>query len=292
MSDLPEASRAVISSALGLAREGKASSSSDLARVDSTLEECLRGAYEVLSLAQDTDSPLTADWTDVGTQYTDELRAISGGIEAVTDLNQRERSIGEVDQLVFRLPGRFIHLIYEELNPTGMRKGFSYGSVRDYVDELVSRGRVLTVGGPQGIPRYCFPHPNQLQSRSKYYGGPFGIPGVIEEDVTNDFDFSRARGSMPEVFLTNQILNSPILLLARGGNLGGVTGRRTKSYGRIFPFEEMERFFGLRAKNGIQPRDILLAGKVILDEGPGNENVLWSDPALENLFPSHSRRLE
>ena len=276
---IDEGSRDILSTTLRLVRAGSDPSTADLARIDSILQDCVRGIEEFLEVNQNVSAQVSPDWSAMAVSYGRDLRALRGGVEQGVDASAHQRNLAEVRDAIFRQPGKFITKLYEELNPTGSRKGFSYGSVRGYVDELVRREQVITLGGPQWSPRYCFPDPNRLESRKRYYDGPFAVRAVLECDLYDDFDYSHVRGPVPDVFLANGILKDPVLLLARNGNLHRFEKLEIKSYGQILPFRDLEKRFGLTPQDPARatPHDLLVAFRVTLAGEPEREATSWSD---------------
>lgn len=291
--ELPESDVRLAEAMLAIVRSGRPPNPEDLARVDSVLDECGRILQDFLSSQQPMDVEIRDSWLSKFSAYSDLLTQTIPQGRSPSDLKSREHNIQEVEKAVFRSPGKFILMLYEELNSQRPRAGFSYGSVRLYVDELVRRGRILTVGGPQGIPRYCFPHPNVVQARKRYYGGPFGIEAIIEENVSEAFNFSRQRGPFVDVYRTNKILQDPVFLVTGRRQLDKLQNRKVKSYGKLLQFSGLKDRFGLVPRvETYEKHDVLLAGRVAIEGAEGKEMAVWSDPKLENLHPERRELVE
>lgn len=181
----------------------------------------------------------------------------------------------EVEQFVFSNPGHFILDICQRLNSPIPHPGFSYSSVWLYVQRLVNRRRVLTVGGPRGQNRYCFPHPDALPSWEPYYGRSFAIEARLERKLTDLVDFSRSR-KWVDIYEANSIMRRRILLIADLGRLRSVEGGVIRSFGTLRPFAELSSALRVRPLGALPRRDILVASGVDRVRRDGREEHVWS----------------
>jgi hypothetical protein len=201
----------------------------------------------------------------------------------------RSSHIHEVQELVFSSPGHFIFDLYERLNRPLPRPGFSYSSVWLYIQELVGRGRVLTVGGPKGVNRYCFPNPNAVEHWDQYYDGPFAVEAILGRKLTDRFDFSRST-RLVDVFEANSVLKRGVLLVTDMGRIDATRDRRVKSFGTLKSFGHLESDLGLVTLGRVARRDVLVAGGVDEVRPDGHEHRLWLSPNVESLLPSLHRQ--
>lgn len=183
--------------------------------------------------------------------------------------------VREVERFVFSNPGHFILDICQRLNSPVPRPGFSYSSVWLYVQSLVNRRRVLTVGGPRGQNRYCFPHPDALSSWKPYYGRSFAIEARLERKLTDMVDFSRGR-KWVDVYEANSIMRRSVLLVAEMGRLHSVEGGVVRSFGTLRPFTDFKSTLGLKAREGLPRHDVLIAAGVDRLRSDGREEHVWA----------------
>lgn len=197
----------------------------------------------------------------------------------------KERKKELILQQIFQTPGLYVTLLSNGLRKQqfGEEFGFSVSSVWQYVNELSNEKKIITVGGPQGRYRYCFPHPSMIKDRTKYYHEIFPYEGIVQEKVTYKFIQTKVK-RFKDIFVVNGV-ERPILLIVDFGKLHNIEKNMIKGYGDL-------ESFGYLKNEGFTPldkefsMDILRARKVARMIN-GHEEELWFDKEMANLF-SHS----
>ncbi|HEY1197898.1 MAG TPA: hypothetical protein VGG32_04135 [Thermoplasmata archaeon] len=186
-------------------------------------------------------------------------------------------------------PGLFIHAVYRRLNSPVRRAGFSYANVWNLVQHLVNERRLLTVGGPRGHNRYCFPHPDTIEDRTQYYGQPYAIDSVLTKKWTDSFDLAKIR-KFWDIFEGNSIARNPVLIVVDYGRLESLQGQKIRSFGWLEPFGHLEAKLGLLAQRSVPRKDVLLVGGVSRIDREGRETPFWvSEDVQESLRISPSQ---
>src|SRR5437667_316301 len=92
-----------------------------------------------------------------------------------------------IRETLTKRPGLYVTELYRELSRFRDVK-VTYPTIWSDVREMEEEGSLLTVGGPQGTPRYCFVHPKTIKSRRLYYGNFFGTDGTVVDRLTDEFE--------------------------------------------------------------------------------------------------------
>lgn len=156
----------------------------------------------------------------------------------------REARIQVVRDWIFENPGHFILEIDRRLRQDRMLD-VSYAAIHSYVRELESRGEILTLGWRQGIPRYCFPHPNKVGDRAKYFGQLFPVKGDIDREVTDEFQTIR---TMARVYVVNHDMKA--IGFVTPPNVSLASHMKVEAYGPLQSWENLASVHGLRALDG------------------------------------------
>jgi len=201
-------------------------------------------------------------------KYVDELKRHMFGDELQLD---KERKKEEILNLVYSSPGHYIRSLYIYFNKK-YRK-ISYSAVWNYINELENEEKIITIGGPQGRYRYCFPNPEKIENRAVYYGKCFGIKGVVEKPILDKFRTPELRGPFYNIYLVNSHIKP--ILLAIPFSVDVDTEISIKAYGELEPYSYFERL-GYIVDDRALKLDVLLGWKVeaIVD---GKEVEIWLD---------------
>lgn len=194
----------------------------------------------------------------------------------VPEIKEKIRSI------IYESPGHYIYEIFKHLS---RKNGMSYQTVLRYVNKLEDEGEVLTIGGPQGVERYCFPEPNRIEDRSKYYGRYFAVKGEVEEMVTDHF---KTKGTFSELYdfyiVNNQTSPRMILAVDWGVNLPIEPSVMIRTFGFIFPFEKFTQQEGYYPETDFDKLDFLRCLRIVKEE---EKEIIWEHskgiPRSENL---------
>lgn len=142
-----------------------------------------------------------------------------------------------VRDIIYRHPGLYIAEV-AHLYQRAIGIEAHYSTVKKYVDELVSSREIVTIGGPQGVLRHCFPNPHNLVDWTAYHYRPFALKGTIDRRLT--FDFEQSRGPWREVFLLNH-QSPPTLLSLKFGKVLP-QGSAIECFGVLYPPEKLGEF--------------------------------------------------
>jgi len=200
-------------------------------------------------------------------EYVDELkRHIFGEFQL-----DKERKKEEIMKLIYTSPGHYIKSLYVYLNKKYV--GISYSAVWNYINELEREEKIITIGGPQGRYRYCFPNPKMIENRAVYYGKCFGIGGVIEGMVLEKFRTPVLKGPFYSVYLVNSDIQP--ILLAIPYSVSMDTKISIKAYGELEPYDYFEKL-GYLVEDRNLKLDVLFGWKVeaLID---GEEIEIWLD---------------
>ncbi|MFO7966793.1 MAG: hypothetical protein R6U44_04260 [Archaeoglobaceae archaeon] len=208
--------------------------------------------------------------------YVDELKNhVLGEIQV-----DKEKRKGEAFKLVYNSPGHYIKSIHTYLS----RKygEISYSAVRNYINELKEEKKIITIGGPQGKFRYCFPHPNIIEDKSFYYGRCFGIEGATEEPVSDKFRTPELSGPFFNIYVVNSNIK-PVLLALPYGVSKLESDTSIKAYGEIEPYNYLENLGYLPDDNSLR-LDVLFGWKVAR-VSDGEEIEVWLDENRATISP-------
>ena len=211
-------------------------------------------------------------------EFTEYYTAISEYVKK-REKSTREKRKELVRQQIFQTPGLYITLLVDILQQQFKEDGFSFSSILQYINELSQERKVITIGGPQGRERYCFPDSRTIEDMSRFYHRLFAKRGIVEERVTDRFVLT---SKFRDIFLVNHV-EKPLLLLVDYGKLHHIEGNMIVSYGDLEPFEYLVNVEGFTPKDHSLNLDILRARKVdrLVD---GREEVVWVDRKRADLF--------
>ncbi len=204
-------------------------------------------------------------------------------VKSMRDLVQESRFQAKTRRLQVTMniirekPGFYIKEVYNWFNRIASEE-LSYGTIWGYVHELQERESILTIGGPQGSPKYCFPHAREIEDRARYYDMPFGIEARVAEDVSESF-VPVSSQQFKDFFVLEPDELEPMILVVASGALGDLgQGETLRTFGRLWKFEYLEQRAGFAYTDGgdLRNLDMLLALKVarVLDQ---KEEELWFD---------------
>lgn len=236
---------------------------------------CEQDVRAFLQASSKMDVELLPEFRQKEEAYVEELISMIG--EGEGQPSERIRDLTK--ELIFRRPGQYISEIHQTLM-TGHFREISYPSVWFSVHQLQDEADIVTIGGPQGKRRYCFPNPELLASKEEYYGLPFPLLGSIEAEVTDDFIHTRAN-RLRDLFIVGS--NSPsetLLVIDFLGTAELEVGTQIKSFGSLETFDYVVSREGLDPSNGVDELDVVLGMKVAVMVD-GIENEIWFDRAIE-----------
>src|SRR2546427_193207 len=167
-------------------------------------------------------------------------------------------------------PGLYIAELYSRLVGGGVFNT-TYTTLWSDVRFLDGQKQLMTVGGPQGSPRYCFLHPKAIQDRREFYNRFFCTEGIVDKNLTDAFSM---RKRWFEVYRVNSMTKAMILVLEYGAIRENIIGSRVKSFGRLHKFESIPASQGLDPKPGAEPADVLKAINVTRVRD-GKEETIW-----------------
>ncbi len=185
-------------------------------------------------------------------------------------------------------PGLYIRQVsdwFNRLHPDAL----TYGSIWSYVHELVAEGEVLTIGGPQGSPKYCFPQVKREEGRARYYGKPFAAEGVVERDIGESFE-PVSPHQFKDFYLLRPEESDPMILVVAYGALASVhSGEPVKTFGELNQFGQTTRHIGFRYDDGeeLGNLDMLTAVNVARVRNGAEQNI-WFDQEImtsRSLYP-------
>lgn len=255
--------------------------SSDIVKLNDIIYECKN---ELASFVDEAFKEETAKSMISGKRYEDYFTILKNYVsqEILIDKKSKKK---ETQRIIYEYPGHYITSLYKYLRKKFGERGLTYGTVWRYINELVEDGSIITIGGPQGRVRYCFPNPKKVKDRSKYYNKYFGIEGIVKEKVTNKFKVIGLPG-----FFDFYVVNSSIkpgYLLVVGYNAQIPLDRiHVKAYGDLKSFSQLKENYS--PKNGLEKMDVLFARRVTTVVNNVEKEEVWSDPkkaALEISLP-------
>lgn len=249
----------------------KRPSSEDVMIILGILDECQRDLKNYIVEKMYLSGPKSKEFTEYYTAISEYAKN--------KEESTREKRKELVLQQIFQTPGLYIALLTDILQEQHGKDRFSSSSIWQYIDELSQERKVITVGGPQGRERYCFPDSRVIADLSQFYHRLFAMKGIVEERVTNRFVLT---SKFRDIFLVNHI-ERPLLLVVDYGKLHHIEGNLIVSYGDLEPFEYLVNIEGFKPRDDLLNLDILKARKVdrVVD---GREEVVWLDSERANLF--------
>lgn len=190
--------------------------------------------------------------------------------EGPSERRNRDRRQKAIRHTLEKRPGLYVTELYRELIRFS-RIRTTYATVWNDVHSMEAEDELLTIGGPQGTPRYCFPHPAVLRNRRAYYENFMGTTGVVKDRLTDRFDFTRR---YIDLFLVNSLTQSLILVLKYGAAKEDIIGAKIKTFGRLHPFDFLRKHEGLEPRATISPVDVLRVFSIARVED-GAEQTIW-----------------
>lgn len=245
----------------------------DVILVLDLLNECQRELEGYIVEKMDLFGPKSEKFTEHYTTISEYIK--------MKEKDPREQRKNLVQQHIFETPGLYVRLLAEILHRKYGEEGFSSSSVLQYINELYLERRIITVGGPQGRERYCFPDPRKITDRTKFYHKVFAIEGVVEKKITMMFTANRPR-KFRDLYLANGVI-TPIILAVDYGKLPHIEKTLIRSYGDLEPFEYFVRTEGFIPQDQRFTMDVLKARKVARVVN-GHEEEVWLDKERADLF--------
>jgi len=174
-------------------------------------------------------------------------------------------------KLIYKYPGNYIKNIYKQV---GVETGLSYAGVWKYINELEMEKEIITIGGPQGNYRYCFPNPEKIKNRQFYYNKYFGIKNVKLSDALTSFSVLEPKGPFYNLYRVENSENDLLLALPWGRDIDNQ--HKVEAYGELHEYEWLEKR-GYRALSNNDERDVLLSYKVTDLDNYKNREIYTDD---------------
>ena len=253
--------------------ENRKPAAEDVIGVLNVLSECQRDLKDYIIEKAHLSAPKSKELNEYYSAITEYVRMK----EESTGEQRKER----VRELIFRTPGLYVTRLSHILQVEFGKEGFTFSNVLNYVNQLSFEKKIITVGGPQGRNRYCFPNPSMITDRTKFYHHVLAYEGIVQEKITSKFISTRPR-RYRDIFLVNGV-ESPILLVTDFGKLHNIEKNLIKSYGDLEPFKYLIETEGFTPKDQNFSCDVLRARKVsrVVD---GHEEEVWLDEQRATLF--------
>lgn len=188
------------------------------------------------------------------------------------ELHARGRRHELIVETIRKRPGLYITEFYKYLRRLRAVR-VTYATVWNDVQFLEEQRLLMTVGGPQGNPRYCFPHPDSIEDRRAYYSRYYCAEGVLEDQLTDRFELKR---QFLDVFLLNSEIRPVFLVTKYGAIRRQMLGARIRTFGRLHGFDFLRAHELLEPVVPINPCDTLSAFSVAKVSN-GKEETLWYD---------------
>jgi len=208
---------------------------------------------------------------DSAREQFDQLAAGLGVGFGGANRTRAERHRLLIDTLA-RRPGLYVTELYTHLRRQ-LRVEVAYRTIWEDTRHLELQGKLITVGGPQGHPRYCFPHPANILNRKVYYSSFFCVQGTIAEDLTDSF-FMQKR--LFDVFRVESRKVHVLLVLKSRGVRDDLVGTNVKSFGRLHAFEYLRSRLRVEPRHRMSELDTVKA-LCVTKLADGVENVVWYD---------------
>lgn len=256
-------------------RESKLMSIDAVMILESVITHCESDILSFVSEISDVEAGTLDELEPIKRAYLMELEEASGEPQ----LREAMRSIELTRETVFDMPGMYMKEVHDFL-VSRYSMDISYTSIRQYIGELERRQEILTIGGPQGAYRYCFPNPRHVADKEEYYGRPFAISGEIEDRVTSSWN-QRAPKRYRDLFVVNSSNPERTLLIVDYEKVPQLTlGTSIVSFGKLQDVDYIQSYEGLEAFDGAdEVNDVLIGLKVDVKENGGAIPV-WFDKEL------------
>jgi hypothetical protein len=136
-------------------------------------------------------------------------------------------------------------------------------------------GEILTIGGPGGHPRYCFPNPARV-SRRRYYGKSFPVDGLVV-NLVEDPGVIRWRGSFFDFYKVNGT-SEPTILATRFGCTALSPKQHIRAFGILESFANASKLVGIEKPSAdLRAKTVLFARKVATVTGDLEQELMF-DP--------------
>jgi len=185
----------------------------------------------------------------------------------------RGRRQGLILETIRKRPGLYIAELYQLLSRLRAIH-VTYATLWSDIRSLEKETKMITEGGPQGSPRYCFLHPKAIEDRRVYYNGYYCTEGVIEEQLTYKFEQTRR---LVDLYLVNSGSKPVIMVLEFGIAREDLMGSRIKTFGKLHGFDFLQRNEGLTPKQPVESHDILRSLSLTRIFGQKEEHSIWFD---------------
>ncbi len=247
-------------------------------KTQSDIEAELREAYHSTVTVTDTYRQLRERMTSAVAHDLGAARARAKAIRRSVCL-----------EIITDRPGLYIRQVSDWFNRLHTDT-LTYGSIWKYVHELAAEGQILTLGGPQGSPKYCFPQVRDEESRARYYGKPFAAEGVVEREVGESFE-PVSPHQFKDFYLLQPEESAPVILVVAFGALQSVDlGEPVKTFGELNQFGHATQHIGFRYEDGeeLGSLDMLVALNVARVENGAEENIWFDHEKMpsRSLYPS------
>ncbi len=223
--------------------------------------------------------------TETGRARFEHLARAFGLQEDLASKRDREKRHRLLVEVLERRPGLYVAELYKELLAL-QRVQVTYTTIWSDVKSLEGH-ELITIGGPQGTPRYCFPHPRIVRNRRAYYGSFLAIEGVVQERITNLFAPTK---SFVDLFLVNSSVKPLILVTKLGVTQKDILGARVKTFGKLHDFGYLQKEQRLRPVERVESHDVLRVF-TLTQLRNDTEELVWHDAeAFEglSLYPGSS----
>lgn len=249
-------------------------SSKDIVKLTNIIHECKN---ELTSFVDEAFEEELARSMVPEREFTEYFAMLKNYVTEEISLD-KEIKKKEVRRIIYNYPGHYIQSLYRYLQKKFSGEGFAYTTVLNYVNELVDEEEIITIGGPQGKFRYCFPNPKKITDRANYYNKYFGIIGTVKEKVTRSFSGSGWQRKYYNFYVINHSLVPEYILAVNfKAHIPQNSELTIRAYGDLEPFSYLEEKEGYILKNGLEEMDVLFArrvAKVIKNR----EEEVWSEP--------------
>lgn len=272
----------VVQLLIDAARRGEKPHPTDAKYILQLIENCRKDLENILSSEIELLQPLMMKRSDEMEAYKTMLKLIIGSHANKIESEKREL----IKKFIYERPGEYIKSLTLRLRELYGREGLSYTNVSYHIKILEREKEIITIGGPQGRCKYCFPNPSKIINFKKYYHSPFAIEGIIKENVTKHFDTKKARRYY-EIHLVSSNGKPNFLLVAGFGALSNFQNVFIKSYGELEPIDYIEKRYHIYMKSSapahIRESPTLLARKVVTIKNGREKNIWVISEELEDL---------
>lgn len=255
--------------------------SEDIVKVIDVLHECKN---ELESFVDEMFEEQLVKSMTTKNKYDEYLSTLRNYITEKSSIDKKAKK-GEIQRIIYNYPGHYIKSLHTYLQRKFGGEGITYTTVWNYVNELAGDGEIITIGGPQGKFRYCFPNPKKVGDRTSYYDKYFGIVGVVKEKVTKSFISTGQSKKYYDFYIVNSSIKPEIILATSfNAQIPINSGILLRSYGDLKPFRYLQENEGYIFKNGLREMDVLFARRIVKTIN-STEKEIWSEPNKAFLAP-------